>query len=411
MITCRDGYDGESVANINAKKSDTQVSIHRMSQVRFLSSRKEQTGSVFFALLRAALTGECFSATPTDEEWRAIFSQVQKQSVAGVVWPVVKGKTLPLDVAFQWVGIAERIRGLNELQNKEAAGLTRLFDEKGRKSVILKGQANARLYPEKDLRQPGDIDIYVEGGQECVTQLLIELGQLDECPTVANVGKKDKATSNYHHIHLSPTKDGVEVEVHFRPSSGNHCPWTNRRLQKWLEREALSVAKVEEGFNVPSLRFALVMQLSHIQRHFLSSGVGIRQICDYYWLLRNSTEEDRREVSRVLVRFGLRKTAGALMWVLRDVLHLDAGLSLCVADEWRGEWMLREIMAGGNFGYYTERSQGCRWQRFFAIKTRHIKLLRFNFWEVVWQEVDYLKVIVITLPERIRRRSLFLGIG
>ena len=120
----------------------------------------ERTGSDFFALMRAALNGERFCATPTDEEWRTIFCQVQKQSVAGVTWPLVKDRTLPLDMAFQWVGIAERIRGLNELQNAEAARLTRLFEENGRKSVILKGQANARLYPEKGSRQPGDIDIY-----------------------------------------------------------------------------------------------------------------------------------------------------------------------------------------------------------------------------------------------------------
>jgi hypothetical protein len=35
----------------------------------------------------------------------------------------------------------------------------------------------------------------------------------------------------------------------------------------------LSVSKVDEGFYVPSVRFALVMQLAHIQRHFLAGGI------------------------------------------------------------------------------------------------------------------------------------------
>ena len=38
--------------------------------------------------------------------------------------------------------------------------------------AILKGQANARLYPDKFSRETGDIDIWVEGGRESVLALL-----------------------------------------------------------------------------------------------------------------------------------------------------------------------------------------------------------------------------------------------
>ena len=371
----------------------------------------------FFALLRAAQNGEPYEADLNTEAWNEIFRQAQRQSVSGVMWPVVKDRKLPHDIAYQWVGLAERIRGLNELLNREAARLTQLFEKAGRRSVILKGQANARLYgsllkDDKDrltlLRTPGDIDIWVEGGRESVVELLIGLGLLEERPTIANAGKRGKATANDHHIHLPATKEGIVVEVHFRPSSGNYCPWTNRRLQRWLEREVLSVTKVEEGFNVPSIRFALVMQLSHIQRHFLSSGVGLRQICDYYWLLRNSIPEDRQKVSEVLRRFGLRRTAGALMWVLGETLHLDEELMICGKDEWRGKWMLREIMEGGNFGHYAERLRTGVWRRFLSCKARNAKLMRFDFWEVVWMELLYMKMIVRTVPERMRRGSLSL---
>ena len=62
-------------------------------------------------------------------------------------------------------------------------------------------------------RQPGDIDIWVEGGCESVTDLLMTLGLLDERPTVKNLGKANKASTSYHHVHLPPTKDGVTVEV------------------------------------------------------------------------------------------------------------------------------------------------------------------------------------------------------
>ena len=234
----------------------------------------------------------------------------------------------------------------------------------------------------------------------------MELGLVTELGSTSVEGKP---TASYHHVHLPPTKDHIVVEVHFRPSSGNFNPFTNRRLQRWLEQEiASSCQPVDEGFNVPSVRFALMMQLSHVQRHFLVVGIGLRQICDYYWLLKNSTDEDRREVASHLGSFGLRYTASALMWVLHEVLHLDEDLMLCPPDSYRGEWMLREIMAGGNFGHHAGREKHGTLRRVMEGRLRHLKLMRFDFWEEFWVEVNFCKAVITTLPTRIRYRTLSL---
>lgn len=364
----------------------------------------------FFALLRLAMTGEQFDSVPTAEEWSEFYQMAGIQSVTGVCFTAFprlpKAQQPPVELMVRWMGEAEDIRRMNELQNQEAARLTRLFTEAGRRSAILKGQANARLYPDRLSRQVGDIDIWVEGGKKGVVALLMELGLVTELGSTSVDGKP---TASYHHVHLPPTKDHIVVEVHFRPSSGNFNPFTNRRLQRWLEQEiASSCQPVDEGFNVPSVRFALMMQLSHIQRHFLVVGIGLRQICDYYWLLKNSTDEDRREVASHLSSFGLRFTASALMWVLHEVLHLDEDLMLCPPDSYRGEWMLREIMAGGNFGHHAGREKHGTLRRVMEGRLRHLKLMRFDFWEEFWVEVNFCKAVITTLPTRIRYRTLSL---
>ena len=364
----------------------------------------------FFALLRLAMTGEQFDAVPTAEEWSEFYQMAGIQSVTGVCFTafprLTKAQQPPVELMVRWMGEAEDIRRMNELQNQEAARLTRLFTEAGRRSAILKGQANARLYPDRLSRQVGDIDIWVEGGKKGVVALLMELGLVTELGSTSVEGKP---TASYHHVHLPPTKDHIVVEVHFRPSSGNFNPFTNRRLQRWLEQEiASSCQPVDEGFNVPSVRFALMMQLSHVQRHFLVGGIGMRHVCDYYWLLKNSTEEDRREVASHLSSFGLRFTASALMWVLHEVLHLDEGLMLCPPDSYRGEWMLREIMAGGNFGHHAGREKHGTLRRVMEGRLRHLKLMRFDFWEEFWVEVNFCKAVITTLPTRIRYRTLSL---
>ena len=370
----------------------------------------EHNYQLFLALLRTAMTGEPFEPVPSAQEWSELFKIAGQQSVMGVCYTAFshlsKDQMPPMELLVKWMAEAETIRGLNELLNQEAERLTQLFSEQGRKTAILKGQANARLYPDKLSRQVGDIDIWVEGGKKGVVALLMELGLVTELGSTSVDGKP---TASYHHVHLPPTKDHIVVEVHFRPSSGNFNPFTNRRLQRWLEQEiGSSCQPVDEGFNVPSVRFALMMQLSHIQRHFLEGGIGLRHVCDYYWLLKNSTEEDRREVASHLSSFGLRYTASALMWVLHEVLHLDKDLMLCPPDRYRGEWMLREIMAGGNFGHHAGREKHGTLRRVLAGRLRHLKLMRFDFWEEFWVEVNFCKAVITTLPTRIRYRTLSL---
>ena len=59
---------------------------------------------------------------------------------------------------------------------QEAARVTQLFVEQGLPSAVLKGPANARLYPDPLSRHGGDIDICVPGGYDKVKQLLIDTG-------------------------------------------------------------------------------------------------------------------------------------------------------------------------------------------------------------------------------------------
>lgn len=366
--------------------------------------------------LSMGLTEEELGAV-SGEAWQQLYKLAHQEALIGLCWQGVtrlsREQQPSMGLALRWAGEAEQISGLNKLQNGEAARLTQLFAQAGRKSAVLKGQANARLYPNPLSRQPGDIDIWVEGGRESVVSLLVGMGLLDKRPVTADIGKKGKATMSYHHVHLPPTADGVVVEVHFRPSSGNFDPITNRRLQRWLEQELASgIAISEEGFGVPSVRFALVMQLAHIQRHFLGGGVGLRQITDYCLLLRSATDEDRREVADCLERLGLKHIAGALMWTLGEVFRMDDGTMLCNPDEKRGRWLLREVMEGGNFGRYAERQQLGLWQRVMKSRLRSLRLMRFDLREACWVEANYWTTIVRTLPVRIKYRKLSLrGMG
>ncbi|WP_349679827.1 MULTISPECIES: nucleotidyltransferase family protein [unclassified Fibrobacter] len=368
----------------------------------------------FFALLRLALgvSGEGFSCFEVGsvEEWPLLYRMATQQSLLGVVYRGVcklpKDRQPPFDVVFQWASEAETVRGQNKLINREAERLTRLFEAEGRKCAILKGPANARLYPDPFMRQCGDIDIWVEGGRESVDALLRRMGLLPESGEDDDVATRVNNFASSHHLHLPRTADGISVEVHYRPSSGNRNPFSTARLMRFLDDEIAHPEPVPEGFNVPSMKFALAMQLSHIQRHFIAGGIGMRQIMDYYVLLSQATEADRAEISVKLRKFGLYRTAGALMWLLGQAFGLDRSKMLCRPDPWRGAWMLDVVMKGGNFGRYAgKRSRGTV-MRWLVNRKNSLRMFPFDAAETFWSEVGYWKLFLRTVPLRIKLRKL-----
>ena len=131
------------------------------------------------------------------------------------------------------------------------------------------------MYPNPNSRTPGDIDIWVEGGDKRVISF------------VRSISPHEKAC--YHHIEF-PSYKGVEVEVHYRPSF-LLCFWHNRKLQKYYERvkeEQFShqVMLGEQGeIAIPTAEFNLIFQLTHIFSHLMNEGIGLRQLVDYYYVL------------------------------------------------------------------------------------------------------------------------------
>ena len=362
---------------------------------------------IFLALLRFSLgIDESFPHRPTAEEWGKLYACACRQSMVGVTFCGVSRLSeaspaaVPQQLVMQWACDAEVIAGLNDLQNRKAARLTALFEQQGHHTAILKGQANARLYPDPLSRQPGDIDLYVDGGRERAEATLHALGMAEGAES-----------NTKYHFHLPPDADGIEVEVHFKPSSGNLNPRTDRRLQAYLtERLAEGTPLCEAGFRVPSTGFALAMQLSHIGRHAMELGVGLRQVTDYLLLLRSATDDERHQIGSRLRELGLLHVAKALMWVLAEVYRLPKALMIAKPDRWRGRWLLHRILDGGNFGWHaTPLSYDGAWNRFCSGRRHAFRLIWFcpeEAGDLVREERHYWWNLFVTIPQRIKNRSL-----
>ena len=130
----------------------------------------DRDDELFFALVRAGMMGERLAVQVPDDAWTWLYEMAARQSVLGVCYQ--PQASMPKELAIRWAAMVETIAGLNRLQYHEAAIQTANFSAAGCQSAILKGQANARLYPNKFVRQPGDVDIWVEGGRKHVMAVL-----------------------------------------------------------------------------------------------------------------------------------------------------------------------------------------------------------------------------------------------
>ena len=358
---------------------------------------------ILFNFLRCAAGNSDTPITKlTPEEWQKLFVEAKRQSVLDVVYTVFqklpKENLPPKPLLMRWAAHAEATRDMNKRMNAEAARLTEIFSKEGRRTAVLKGAANARLYPDPLSRQCGDIDFWVEGGFESVEKLLLDMKFIPE----------HEETSCRHHIHMPKNKDGVTVEIHYRPASGN--PYKNGELQKFLNKEIVNAELVPEGFYSPSIKFALIMQLSHLQQHFYSKGLGFRQFMDYFILLKHSTESDRREASALIKSLYMVKACGAVMWMLEEIFGLERELMLCPPVAWRGKRLMKLALDGGNFGQYdlNRPSRINVFVRWFKDRLRALSWIPFDPVNAIFKELKYWRATISVIPLRIKRRKIAL---
>ena len=357
-------------------------------------------------------------------DWFAFYRFTCEQAIAGVAFEGVKRMSdarekveenhqplesehqskPPFSLLMEWIGLTEQIAGQNRLVNKKCLEVQKELHESGFDNCIIKGQGNALNYPNPYSRTSGDIDIIIRNAdRKRLTQWV----------------KEHKGLAGCHFQHAEYEEDGVGVELHFVPCYMNN-PIYHKRLQKWLHEQAEKddIWNHEVGMpdgmgriTIPSSFYNLIYQLAHIMHHFFDEGIGLRQMMDYYLVLmeegRRQMEEGRRQmeegrgkmddVADTLQYLGLWKFAGAVMYVMQEVFHLDKAYMLAPVDERRGKTLMEEILKGGNFGRYSGLTNHTAGGKYVAKTLRNFRLVReypaealcepvFRTWHFLWRQ-------------------------
>ena len=334
---------------------------------------------MLFELVQVALGNRRkLSFVPSPDEWYSTYEESMRHAITGICFAGVEKlpneQWPPKMLLLQWVGQSEQIQLCNKEVDRETNEIWNRLKEDGLDAAILKGQGIAQYYGDLGVyRQSGDIDVWVKGGYQKV------------CDYVQRTHPTDDVA--YHRFHYDYFED-TEVELHHRPTLMRNL-FDDSKLAKWYDSFGAGsfVYLKDKGFAVPPVEFNRIFILTHIYRHFLFEGIGLRQIVDYYFVLKANGGRDKEEVVKVLKELRLTRFAEAVMWLLHEKLGLEEQYLICGMNEKEGLFVLDEIMQTGNFGYSDTRYQ---YSRFFKLRRQIAHgshLLAHYPSEVIWTPI------------------------
>ena len=328
----------------------------------------DKATQALFVLLRAGLWGTSpddltpFPLAPA--EWDAVHAMARRQTVTALVYRglgLLPESLLPPDaLLMRWVAQVATIEQQHRRTNVALGRLYDIFRRQGLTPVLQKGQGIAMLYDEPTLRECGDIDLYFprSGEWERAVQIIEAHGiPLQRMP--------DGSVSYIY--------DGIEVEHHTRLID-LHNPAMRKPLARLEAQYGYRTAELPgipgEAITLPSPMLDLLLLDTHIMKHALGRGIGLRQLCD----MARACHCHRATIDLDTLQVIHRK-AGTLRWhrLLHTFMVEHLGLAAPFATPLASSApLLSRVLAGGNFGHHlpgVHATGQSIWQR--KLRTAH----------------------------------------
>ena len=361
----------------------------------YFSYRKEvMIQSLFFELIKVSVGAiGNLSRTPSEAEWGELYAMAKKQSLVGICFAGVhklrisnasNTSNLSEQQYFTWMGMAAKVQQRNEVVNQRCIELQARLSADGISSSILKGQSVGALYPSSIsmLRQSGDIDIYVDCGMKCAREYAeMECGKF--------------CRFDYKNLHW-PIYSDTEVEMHYRVDVIMDVLKHGRMQSFWDAHTddifgGVAILASGQTITCPTLQLNSFYILFHCYRHLFEGGVGLRQVMDYYFVLKAQNEQrgasaSKAETMKLVKDFGMKRFTSAMMWIMHEVFGMSREMLLCDPDEKEGRYILKQVMMGGNFGHHDETKADLsnKWKSFWYVNGKTFRFWRFDHWAWFW---------------------------
>ena len=286
----------------------------------------KQEATQLLKLVRMAIwsRAEDFTAL-TDAEWQAVLDEARRQSVQGLLCEAVSllDKTLMPSAGLRITLLAESdaVQKRSAHVEKVAEKLTAAFSGRGLNPVIQKGTSVACFYPKPLARRSGDVDLFF-------------------CPDEFDAARK--------------LAEGAGICVTDAPDGSINYIWNDVTVEH--HRRYYDCRASFDDVPVPSAEATMLLLSSHILKHAIGAGIGLKQFCDIALACR--ALDGQYDAASYLTHL---RAAGMMRWerMLETFLEeymgverrylpaLSAGMKRLDASR-----LLAIVLEGGNFGHY-----------------------------------------------------------
>ena len=298
------------------------------------------TETQFLHIAKAAISGGDLPAENVD--WSAVFALAGQQKLLPILFETVRKTPAAEENAALFAVTKQQVIGqvLNQtVRSAEFADLYRKLRAAGLHPVVVKGQLCSRLYPLKDHRISADDDILIPDGEffACHEQLLAN-GLTTDTPA------DELATAD----EVSYTKNGspLYIELH------RHLFDSAEDAHDELNHFFTDINPVEmDGFLAMPPHEHLLYLLLHAYKHFVRSGIGLRQFCDIgLWARAYHAEIDWQRLHEQCESVHAATFAAAAFRIARDDLGIGFDLPAPWSDAVDAEPLLHDSLCGGVYG-------------------------------------------------------------
>lgn len=298
------------------------------------------TETQFLHIAKAAVSG---GELPTEAvDWPAMFTLANQQKLLPILFEAVRKTPAAGENAPLFAAIKQQVIGqvLNQtVRSAEFADFYRSLRDAGLHPVVVKGQLCSRLYPLRDHRISADDDLFIpEDEFFACHEALLANGlttdtPADDLPTADEVSytKKDSPLYIELHRHLFDSAHDAHDEL-------NHF--------------FADIAPVEvDGFLTMPPHEHLLYLILHAYKHFVYSGIGLRQFCDIgLWARAYHDQIDWQRLHDQCAGVHAATFAAAAFRIARAYLDIDFDLPGLWDGDVDVEPLLHDTLCGGVYG-------------------------------------------------------------
>ena len=293
--------------------------------------------------LRSSLWREAVTI-PSETDLELTGKCAKEQGVLSFLYDgaVVAKSEVPAELLTKWKNATFQGVIRNERLLHAQDELLSWFEQAGIPCVVLKGSSVARYYPQPDLRVLGDIDI------------LVSKPDVDKAKEILEQHGYAFHESD-HEFHIGFTRPGSYVELHYNvtklpDSAGGRA--TGKVIDTFLSDIKQGCVGNHE-FPTLSETNQAIMLLLHMIRHMFSSGIGLRQVCDWAVYMASVDKKNfTSDILPILEQCGLRRYAEIATRSCIKVLALsDDNMNWCSsATEEECRMFIADVFREGNMG-------------------------------------------------------------